>query len=102
VLNLATNGCDAMAEVLVEDRELLVTTEVLEDQRILVCVADRGPGIPPELIERVFEPFFSTKAHGLGLGLTVCRQIVSAHDGRLWATNNAARGARFCLTLPVQ
>jgi signal transduction histidine kinase len=87
---------------MIDDRELVVSTELLEAGRILVCVADRGPGVPPENIERIFEPFFSTKIHGLGLGLTVCRQIITAHDGRLWATGNGGRGAKFCFTLPAK
>ena len=64
-------------------------------------MTDRGQGIPPESLERVFEPFFTTKAHGLGLGLAVCRQIMAAHSGRLWAANNAGGGTTFSLTLPA-
>ena len=67
-----------------------------------MSVADRGSGIPPEDLERIFEPFVSTKAEGMGLGLAVCRTIVAAHHGRLWATNNADRGATMHFTLPAK
>lgn len=100
VLNLLVNGCDAMAGTAVAERQLVVSTE-LRDQCVRVLVADQGRGIREENLERVFEPFFTTKEHGLGLGLAVCRQIMVAHGGRLWATNNARRGATLCLTLPA-
>jgi signal transduction histidine kinase len=67
---------------------------------VRVSVVDRGGGIPAELRERLFEPFFTTKSHGMGLGLAVCRTIISAHGGRLWATNNPEGGATFQFTLP--
>jgi len=66
-----------------------------------VSVSDRGPGIPESQLERVFEPFVTTKARGMGLGLSVCRTIVTAHEGRLWVVNNADRGATFHFTIPV-
>jgi len=69
---------------------------------VRLAVADRGAGIPADGIERIFEPFFTTKEHGLGLGLMICRSIVAAHGGRLWATNNPDRGATFAFTLPVE
>jgi C4-dicarboxylate-specific signal transduction histidine kinase len=68
---------------------------------VCVSVADKGGGIPPENLERVFEPFFTTKTQGLGLGLAVCRTIISAQGGQLWATNNTARGASFHFKLPA-
>ena len=65
-----------------------------------IGVADRGTGIPAQDLERVFEPYFTTKSQGLGLGLSVCRRIITAHGGRLWADHNPSGGAVFFLTLP--
>jgi two-component system sensor kinase FixL len=71
----------------------------VDDAHTEVTVTDHGKGIPPDYLERVFEPFMTTKGHGMGLGLAVCRTIVNAHCGRIWATNNADRGASFHFTL---
>ena len=101
LLNLVMNGCDAMRGEPQAGRQLLVTTERRADGLVQVCVADQGQGIPPEDMERVFEPFVTTKAAGLGLGLSVCRQIIAVHGGCLWATNNQTRGARFYFSVPV-
>jgi signal transduction histidine kinase len=68
---------------------------------VRVSIADQGCGIPPERIERIFQPFFTTKEIGMGLGLAVCRTIVSAHGGELSAINNPGRGATFQFTLPA-
>ena len=68
---------------------------------VLVSVADQGCGIPPEKMERIFEPFFTTKAEGMGMGLAICRTIITAHGGRLWAANNPKRGAAVQFTLPA-
>ena len=67
---------------------------------MIVSVTDKGGGIQEREVERVFEPFFTTKAKGMGLGLSVCRTIIAAHRGKLWAANNAERGATFHFTLP--
>jgi two-component system, LuxR family, sensor kinase FixL len=99
LLNLVVNGCDAMAGVEPIERRLLVRTELADDREVLVSVTDQGCGIPPEKIDHIFEPFFTTKTHGMGLGLAVCRTIISAHGGKLWATNNARRGATFHFAL---
>jgi signal transduction histidine kinase len=90
-----------MADVEAVGRRLLVRTELADGKEVRVSVVDRGCGIPSERIERIFEPFFTTKRNGMGLGLEVCRSIISAHGGRLWATNNAERGATFQFTLPI-
>ena len=66
-----------------------------------VEITDRGAGIPGDGLERVFDPFFTTKEQGLGLGLGICRSIIEAHGGRLWATNNTERGATFSFVLPA-
>ncbi len=101
LLNLVINGCDAMdgREV---DRRLLVRTRATAQGNVEVSVGDRGVGIPAADLERIFEPFVTTKTHGLGLGLAICRSIVEAHGGRLWATNNADRGATLHCELPAK
>jgi PAS domain S-box-containing protein len=102
LLNLVVNGCDAMAEVAASDRVLTVSTQLVNGQGIQVCVTDHGRGIAPDDLERVFESFYTTKPHGLGLGLAVCRKIVSAHGGRLWAESGTRNGSTFSFTLPPQ
>jgi C4-dicarboxylate-specific signal transduction histidine kinase len=101
LLNLVMNGCDAMAGVAASQRRLIVATARVADDEIRVRVIDRGPGIPPDDLERVFEPFYSTKSDGLGLGLAISSQIIAAHRGRLFAKNERGGGASFCFTLPV-
>jgi PAS domain S-box-containing protein len=100
LLNLVMNGCDAMDSA-AADRLLTLRTAASAGGEVVVSVADRGRGIPSANLERIFEPFVSTKADGMGLGLAVCRTIVTAHDGRLWATNNPDRGATIHFTLPA-
>lgn len=101
LLNLVINGCDAMEG---QDcrRCLSVRTRATAAGNIEICVTDDGGGIPPQDLERIFEPFVTTKPQGLGLGLAICRSIVESHGGRLWATNNAERGATFHVELPAQ
>ena len=101
LLNLIMNACDAMAENLRGDRSLVVASAV-DHSAVRLSVCDRGVGIPTDPVEAVFEPFRTTKEHGLGLGLAICKSIVAAHGGKMWATNNSDRGATFHLTLPVQ
>jgi signal transduction histidine kinase len=101
LLNLLVNGCDAMAALRANERRLLLRTEYLDSGEVKVSVRDQGCGIPLEKIDRIFEPFFTTKKQGLGLGLSICRSIISAHGGKLWATNNAGRGATVQFTLPT-
>jgi two-component system sensor kinase FixL len=101
LLNLVVNGCDALAGIAGAERTLFVRTKLTEDQCTRVSVADQGCGIPPEKMERIFEPFFTTKVQGMGLGLAICRTIITAHGGRLWGTNNMERGATFHFTLPT-
>jgi two-component system, LuxR family, sensor kinase FixL len=99
LLNLVINACDAMAAVEASERRLLVCTELAGSREVRVSVADQGCGIPLEKIERIFESFFTTKEIGMGLGLAVCRTIISAHGGKLWAMNNPDRGATLQFTL---
>jgi PAS domain S-box-containing protein len=102
LINLIVNGCDAMAGIEGVERMLLVRTEFLDGEGVRLAVVDHGCGIPPEKIEQIFEPFFTTKTKGIGLGLAVCRTIISAHGGRLWATNNVEGGTTFHFTLPTR
>ncbi len=101
LINLVTNACDAMAEVPREARALKISTALDREGVVLISVCDAGPGIAEEKLEQVFEPFFTSKANGMGLGLSVCRTIVNAHGGKLWAERNSDRGATFHLLLPV-
>jgi len=100
LLNFMMNGCDAM-DGLETDRRLLVRTQRTARGNVEVSVADSGAGIPSADIERIFEPFMTTKSKGMGLGLAICRSIAEAHGGRLWATNNADRGATLHCELPA-
>jgi C4-dicarboxylate-specific signal transduction histidine kinase len=99
LLNLILNGCDAM-DLVSGPKELTVTSGRDGDGRVEVRVRDRGVGIASEDVQRIFEPFFTSKREGLGLGLAICRTIATAHGGRLWATNNDDRGATLHLVLP--
>jgi PAS domain S-box-containing protein len=101
ILNLAINGMDAMMQV-ARPRELIIRTEKSGDGGILVAVKDHGSGIASEIAARMFEPFFSTKPQGTGMGLAICRSIIEAHDGRLWAENSLQGGAVLQFTLRAQ
>jgi two-component system, LuxR family, sensor kinase FixL len=101
LLNFVINGCDAMTGR-ETDRRLLVRTLSTPQGNVDISVADQGAGIPVADLERIFDPFVTTKANGLGLGLSICRSIVEAHGGRLWATNNADRGATLHCELPAR
>jgi signal transduction histidine kinase len=101
VLNLILNGIDAMKES-GTPRELTVKSGRSEDGHVTVSVADRGVGLPATEADRVFDPFFTTKPNGTGMGLSISRSIVEAHDGRLWATPNQPRGAVFAFALPAR
>ena len=83
-------------------RELLISTSRTESDSVLVTVSDTGPGLPPASLARIFEAFYTTKASGLGMGLSISRSIVEAHGGRLWATANTPRGTTFQFAVPVR
>lgn len=100
LLNLIVNACEAM-QGLPAPRPLSLRTGIAAGGAVSIEVADRGPGIAPADAERVFEAFYSTKTHGLGLGLALCRTIVRAHDGRISAVHNDGGGARLRVELPV-
>ena len=101
MLNLILNAIEAMAGVDAEVRTLVISTESSPSQGVLVTVGDSGPGIAPEHRERVFESFYTTKSGGLGIGLSICRSIVDAHGGKLWADAHQPSGAAFRFTLPA-
>jgi two-component system, LuxR family, sensor kinase FixL len=102
LLNLVVNACDAMAGCDTPERGLRIRTGIENgSSAVTISVTDRGGSIPEEKMEQIFDPFFTTKAKGMGLGLSVCRTIMAAHRGKLWATNNANRGATFHFSLPV-
>ena len=100
-LNLILNAIDAISSVDEGPRELLISTEESDGGGVLVSVRDSGPGIDPGHLERVFEAFYTTKLSGVGMGLSICRSIIDAHGGRLWAEANQPKGAVFQFTLPV-
>jgi PAS domain S-box-containing protein len=101
MLNLTINAIDAMNAVDDGPRELTISTAMHEPGAVLVTVCDSGPGIAPGNIGRLFEPFYTTKTSGMGMGLSICRSIIEAHGGRLWASANEPRGASFRFTMPV-
>lgn len=99
LLNLIVNACESMEAVSVDQRQLCISVCREQGSTVHIRVCDSGPGI--EHPDRIFEPFFSTKTRGIGLGLAICRSIIRAHGGQLWGTNNAGRGATFHVSLPV-
>jgi two-component system, LuxR family, sensor kinase FixL len=101
MLNLLINGCDAVAGR-GRDAHLHVSSRVTERGSVAIAISDNGDGIAPQDIERIFEPFVTSKSHGIGLGLSICRSIIEAHGGRLWASNNASRGATLEFELPAE
>jgi signal transduction histidine kinase len=100
LLNLIANGMDAMEAVPPAQRQLMVRT-AKRDEMAVVTVSDRGPGIGPETMPHLFDAFFTTRSGGMGLGLSIARSIVLAHQGDMWAENNTSRGAIFHFSLPV-
>jgi len=100
LLNLILNGMEAMSESS-KNRRLTMRTAYDGKGNVEVAVADSGPGIPPDRLPRLFDSFFTTKTHGMGLGLSIVRSIVEAHGGRIWAENNSSGGACFRFALPV-
>jgi two-component system sensor kinase FixL len=103
LLNLVLNACESMIANPARDRRIEIVVDFDGDESaVLISVLDCGSGIDVEQLERVFEPFFSTKVGGLGLGLAISHSIIEAHGGRLWATNRSDRGAAFHFTLPIK
>ena len=103
LLNLAINAMDAMDGLAAGPREIVIRTHhVPQANRLELAVTDRGHGIPPERLEKIFESFYTTKGEGMGLGLSIARSIVRAHHGSIWAENNPGGGATFRFTLPLK
>jgi len=100
LLNLINNAVEAMNSVDADSRLLRVRTERDESQNVVVTVEDSGPGIEPQNIKRIFDRFFTTKTQGMGMGLAICRSIIEAHNGRLWAEASLQQGSLFRLSLP--
>jgi C4-dicarboxylate-specific signal transduction histidine kinase len=105
MLNLIVNAIQAMSSVPVGERDLQISTEIVEEEGVRVGVRvgvrDTGPGLSAESLERLFDPFFTTKPEGMGMGLTICRSIIEATGGRLWARSCEPRGALFQFRLPT-
>jgi PAS domain S-box-containing protein len=101
MMNLMTNSIDAMKAV-DETRELAIKSQRADNEQLLVAVSDTGVGLPPEQVDQIFNAFFTTKAHGTGMGLRICRSIVESHGGRMWAGDNSPRGASFYISLPTK
>ena len=101
LLNLIMNGMEAMSAVADRPRELVIATWKDQVDKIRVTVKDFGVGLEPPSVERVFEAFYTTKPQGIGIGLSISRSIIEAHNGRLWATRNDGPGATFQFTLPI-
>jgi C4-dicarboxylate-specific signal transduction histidine kinase len=101
MMNLMINGIDAM-KVVDGTRELVIGSQRTENEQLQVSVSDTGVGLPPEQLDKIFDAFFTTKPHGTGMGLRICRSIVESHGGRLWAADNHERGASFYVSLPAK
>ena len=101
LMNLMTNGMDAMKDV-DGTCELIIRSQQAEDGQLMVSISDTGAGLPPQQADQIFNAFFTTKLQGTGMGLRISRSIVESHGGRLWAADNAPRGASFHLTLPLK
>jgi len=101
VMNLITNSIDAMKDV-DGARALTIKSQPAEPGQLTVCVSDTGVGLPAEHADQIFRAFFTTKAHGTGMGLSISRSIVESHNGRLWAADNGSRGASFHFILPTK
>jgi signal transduction histidine kinase len=101
ILNLIMNGIEAMSAIMRQPRMLRVRSQHDGPGALLIAVEDSGPGLAPETADRLFDPFFTTKPSGMGMGLSICRSIVDAHGGRLWASPQSPEGAIFQFTVPL-
>jgi len=102
VLNLLRNALDAMSTVHDRPRDLLIRTQREDGDCVRLSVRDAGVGFDPQAVDKLFEPFYSTKSDGMGVGLSVSRSIIENHGGRLWAAANEGRGATFLFSIPVR
>lgn len=101
LLNLIVNAMDSMSEVPADDRRLDIATRRRDARSIEVTVVDSGAGVKANELARLFDSFYTTKPHGMGLGLSIARAIVQTHGGNIWAQSNGARGAAFTFTIPM-
>jgi PAS domain S-box-containing protein len=101
MLNLAINALDAMRDVPESERRLDIATTLIDASSVQVAVQDSGMGIPGDRLDKIFDPFYTDKPHGMGMGLAICRSIVRLHGGRIWAANRSGRGATFQYVLPI-
>jgi len=101
LLNLIVNGMDALDEAKSDDRRVAVTAALDGTNTVEIAVSDSGPGVPADKLKNIFDSFFTTKANGMGIGLSISRTIIEAHKGRLWAENKSEGGASFRFTLPI-
>jgi C4-dicarboxylate-specific signal transduction histidine kinase len=101
IFNLVMNAIEAMNSTAADSRVLLLRSETIETGECVVAIEDSGPGIEPETLKRIFEPFFTSKSKGMGMGLSICRSIIEAHGGQLSAASAKSRGAIFEISLPV-
>lgn len=102
LLNFVMNALDALVSVDPANREIRIDARQREDGMLEVVVSDTGPGVPAELSDKVFDPFYTTKSTGMGMGLSICRTIIEAHGGRIWVERDRPVGAAFCFTLPLE
>src|SRR5579864_3004617 len=100
VLNLAMNAIEAMSSIGERARELVITTQNMDTDQVQVTVEDSGMGLDPNTMQKIFEPFYTTKPTGMGMGLSISRSILQSHGGRLWATAKDGPGTIFYFTLP--
>ncbi|HZC98107.1 MAG TPA: ATP-binding protein, partial [Bradyrhizobium sp.] len=101
IMNMIMNAVEAMSNVDEVVRELQIRTDKDRDDAILLTVRDSGPMLKSDSLDRFFQPFYSTKPSGMGIGLSICRSIVEAHGGRIWVTGNAPQGVTLHITLPA-
>jgi two-component system sensor kinase FixL len=102
LLNLLLNAFDAMTDCPADEREVLLRAEPDGADLVRTSVSDLGTGLTSDKLDRIFQPFFSTKREGLGVGLSISKSIIEAHGGKIWAENNNGRGATFCFTVPIE
>jgi signal transduction histidine kinase len=100
ILNLVMNGIESMSSITERNRELLITSRNADEEQVEVTIEDSGTGLDPDQSARIFDAFYTTKPTGMGMGLSICRTILQAHGGRLWATANDGPGATFHFALP--
>jgi signal transduction histidine kinase len=100
VLNLIMNAIEAMGSSAGKDRVLRLRTEIGPVDNVLITIADTGPGIDPKIVDKIFQPFLTTKPGGMGMGLSICKSIIAAHEGQLSATPGEPCGTVFQISLP--